>query len=71
MNAWHFAAKQLHIERITASLSDFLAEMFLCHLVKWVVAGIYEPCCEKNGLRGFQPGPTLTRLYSLRRLLEA
>ena len=41
MNVWHFAAKQLHIVRITASLSDFLAEVFLHHLVKWVVEGIY------------------------------
>ena len=26
--------------------------------------------CEKTGLRGFQPGPTKTRLYNYRRLLE-
>ena len=25
---------------------------------------IYEPRCEKNGLRGFRPGPTQIRLYS-------
>ena len=30
-----------------------------------------EPRCEKTGLRGFRPGPTQTRLYSYRRLLEA
>ena len=30
-----------------------------------------EPCCEKSCLRGFQPGPTQTRLYSHRRWLEA
>ena len=29
-----------------------------------------EPRCEKTGLRGFRPGPTLTRLYSYRRWLE-
>ena len=25
---------------------------------------MYEPRCEKTGLRGFRPGPTLTGLYS-------
>ena len=32
---------------------------------------IYEPHCEKTGLRDFRPGPTQTRLYSHRRWLEA
>ena len=32
---------------------------------------LYEPRCEKNGLRGFRPGPTQTRLCSHRRWLEA
>ena len=32
---------------------------------------IYEPRCEKNGLRAFRPGPTQTGLYSQRRWLEA
>ena len=32
---------------------------------------IYEPRCEKTGLRGFRPGPTQTRLYSHTRWLEA
>ena len=27
---------------------------------------IYEPRCEKTGLRGFRPGPTQTGLYSYR-----
>ena len=31
----------------------------------------YEPRSEKTGLWGFRPGPTQTRLYSHRRLLEA
>ena len=31
----------------------------------------YEPRSEKTGLRGFQPGPTQTGLYSYRRWLEA
>ena len=28
---------------------------------------IFEPRCEKTGLRGFRPGPTQTRLYNHRR----
>ena len=32
---------------------------------------VYEPRCEKTGLRGFRPGPTQTGLYSHRRWLEA
>ena len=32
---------------------------------------IYEPRCEKTGLRGFSPGPTQTGLCSPRRWLEA
>ena len=32
---------------------------------------IYEPRCEKTGLRGFRPGGTQTRLYNHTRLLEA
>ena len=32
---------------------------------------IFEPCCEKSGLRGFRSGPTLTGLYSHKRWLEA
>ena len=31
----------------------------------------YEPRSEKTGLRGFQPGPTQTGLYSHKRWLEA
>ena len=32
---------------------------------------VYEPRCEKIGLRGSRPGPTQTGLYSLKRWLEA
>ena len=32
---------------------------------------LFEPRCEKNGLRGFRPGPTQTGLYSHKRRLEA
>ena len=31
---------------------------------------LFEPRCEKTGLRGFRPGPTQTGLYSHRRWLE-
>ena len=31
----------------------------------------FEPRCEKTGLRGFRPGPTLTGLYYRIRWLEA
>ena len=39
---------------------------------KWLVhpEKTYEPRRQKTGLRGFQPGPTQTRLYSHRRWLE-
>ena len=32
---------------------------------------LYEPRCEKTGLRGFRPGPTQTGLNNHRRWLEA
>ena len=32
---------------------------------------IYEPYCEKTGLRGFRPGLTQPSLHSHRRWLEA
>ena len=32
---------------------------------------IYEPRCEKTGLRGFQPGLIQIGLYSHRKWLEA
>ena len=37
----------------------------------YVVITLFEPRCEKSGLRGFRPGPTQTGLYSHRRWLEA
>ena len=40
-------------------------------LDKASVGLVYEPLCEKTGLRGFRPGPTQTGLYSHRRWLEA
>ena len=36
-----------------------------------IYCDLYEPRCEKTGLRGFRPGPTQTGLYSHRRWLEA
>ena len=37
----------------------------------WSKSIISEPRCEKTGLLGFRPGPTLTWLYSYRKWLEA
>ena len=42
----------------------------LCYHTGWSPL-LYEPRCEKTGLRGFRPGPTQTRLCSYRRWLEA
>ena len=33
----------------------------ICKAVKMTTS--YEPRCEKNGLQGFRPGPTQTRLH--------
>ena len=38
---------------------------------EWTTGMLYEPRCEKTGLRNFRPGPTQTRLYNYRRWLEA
>ena len=40
-----------------------------CHYL--AITFIYEPRCEKPGLRGFRPGPTQTGLCSHRKWLEA
>ena len=40
-------------------------------ILEGVDVGVCEPRCVKTGLRGFQLGPTQTRLYSQRRWLEA
>ena len=37
----------------------------------FAILSLEEPCCEKTGLRDFQPGPTQTRLYDHTRWLEA
>ena len=39
--------------------------------LKFHINFLYEPRCEKTGLRGFRPGPTQTGLHSHRRLLDA
>ena len=39
--------------------------------IEAIQVGIFEPRCEKTGLRDFRPGPTQTGLYSHRRWLEA
>ena len=46
-------------------LMSVSALSFLC------ICKLYEPRCEKTGLRGFRTGPTQTGLYSHRRWLEA
>ena len=44
---------------------------FRMFTIKLVGVQRYEPRCEKTSLRGFQPGPTQTRLYNHRRWLDA
>ena len=44
----------------------------VCSLPKYFNnACLFEPRCEKTGLRGFRPGPTQTGMYCHRRWLEA
>ena len=50
---------------IEANTTDVGVVCSICYLFP------YEPRCEKTGLRGFRPGPTLINLYSHRRWLEA
>ena len=45
--------------------------MFIDFLMFALKRRLYEPRCEKTGLRGFRPGPTQTGLYSHRGWLEA
>ena len=55
----------------------FVALFVSCYDVNFRVVftlfmrGLFEPRCEKTGLRGFRPGPTQTRLRSDRGWLEA
>ena len=35
------------------------------------ILSVFEPRCEKTGVRGFRPSPTQTELYSIRRWLKA
>ena len=46
-------------------------DYFLSFVKNRLSQTLYEPRCEKTGLRGFRSGPTQTRLYSQRRWLEA
>ena len=39
--------------------------------LRYVGPPIYEPPCEKTGLRGFRPGQTQTKLYYHTRKLDA
>ena len=48
-----------------------LVKIAYCSDISRVFTGLFEPRCEKTGLRGFRPGPTQSGLYSHRRCLEA
>ena len=47
------------------SFRPIFSRSLICELI------VYEPRCEKTGLRDFRLGPTQTGLYSHRRWLEA
>ena len=51
--------------------SEVFCGLILMQLEMHVLSqALYEPRCEKTGLRGFRPGPTQIGLCSHRRLLE-
>ena len=52
-------------------LKSIFFPLLLLYFTECKVWMLYEPRCEKTGLRGFRSGPTQTRLYSYRRWLEA
>ena len=41
------------------------------HIIEKNILPVFEPRCEKTGLRVFRPSPTQTELYSHRRWLKA
>ena len=57
--AWTTMTEESHLWALSLLTSE---EQIKC---------IYEPRCEKTGLRGFRPGPTQNGLYSHRIWLEA
>ena len=54
-----------------ASLLDSCYSLIESLRIYYRSTGLYEPHCEKTGLRGFQPCPTQTGLYNQRRWLDA
>ena len=56
---------EMYIFKIAQVISENIRNAFL------YVLSIFEPRCEKTGLRGFRPGPTQTGLCSHRKWLEA
>ena len=56
---------------IVTSTIDLYFCSFLTFFCKDIHLIIYQPRCEKTGLRDFRPGPTQTGHYSYRRWLEA
>ena len=52
-------------------LFKLMAACISIKLLQTIQSELFEPRSEKTGLRGFQPGPTQTGLYSHRRWLEA
>ena len=54
-------------ERFTWFSLLLVNSVSFCAALNLLCADIYEPHCEKNGLRGFQQGQTETRLYNHKR----
>ena len=53
------------------AMIPFLSLIATLYAITHLKALVYEPHCEKTGLRGFRPGPTQTRRYNHTRWLEA
>ena len=58
---------KLHYMKIVSELKTFGSRVFMVTLLVGSVAALYEPRCEKTGLRGFEPGRIQTGLHSHRR----
>ena len=55
--------------------NQYIVKVAYCNLL-WShiienILPVFEPRCEKTGLRGFRPSPTQTELYSHRRWLKS
>ena len=51
----------------SAAMEYYTCSFYILRTAKIGVRCIFEPRCEKTGLRGFRPGPTQTGLYYHRR----